>query len=584
GWVEPVDKRSKAVFMVPPGETGGARDGDLVRGEPDPRHAHQLGAPRARIVECLGNVAAPRAISLIAIHAHGIPTEFSPAALAEAQAAKAPRLEPYMLDLRDVPLVTIDPEDARDHDDAVWAEADGDPANAGGWHVLVAIADVARYVVPGSALDRAARARGNSVYFPDRVVPMLPEALSADLCSLKAGKDRAALAVHLFFDAHGRLRRHRFVRALVRIAANLSYRETQAAIDGRQSDVPCALLDAVLRPLYAAHGAVAKARAKRGPLDLELPERQVHLDAAGEVAAITVRERLAAHRMIEDFMIAANVAAAQALEAAHSPLIYRVHEEPSLEKLETLRQYLDSLGLRLAKGQTLRPRLFNQVLAKARGQPLAEGVNDMVLRSQMQAFYTPDNRGHFGLALARYAHFTSPIRRYADLVVHRALIRALRLGGPGALEEHEMLKLEETAEHISMTERRAMAAERDSIDRYLAAYYRRHVGDVLTGRIAGVARFGLFVRVEPGGGDGFVPAASLGDDYYRHDEARQALVGETTGDAYRLGDALDVRVLAADPLSGGLRLAAVGKAPGKLAPPKARPSRRAGPRDRAKRR
>ncbi|GAB4138065.1 MAG: ribonuclease R [Sphingomonadales bacterium] len=581
GWIEPVDKKAKLVFMVPPGDTADARDGDLVRGAPMARHQRHMGPPRARVATVLGNVDAPRSISLIAIHAHGIPTEFSPEALRQAESAAAPVLEGTMADLRDVPLITIDPEDARDHDDAVWAEADADPGNAGGWHVIVAIADVARYVLPGSALDRDARLRGNSVYFPDRVVPMLPEALSADLCSLKAGQDRAALAAHLFFDAGGRLRRHRFVRALIRVAANVSYAQVQAAVDGA-GGVAETLAEPVLTPLYQAYAAVAKARAKRGPLELDLPERRVELAGDGTVAAIATRERLTAHRLVEDFMIAANVAAAEALEGAHSPLIYRVHDEPSLEKLEALRQYLESLGLGMAKGQVLKPALFNRILDQVQGQPVAEGVSDMVLRSQMQAFYTPENRGHFGLALPRYAHFTSPIRRYADLVVHRALIRGLRLGGPGALDEQDMLRLTETAEHISITERRAMAAERDSLDRYLAAYYQRHENEVLKGRVTGVTRFGLFIRVEPGGGDGFVPAASLGDEYYHHDAERQALIGEVSGEAYRLGDSVDVRVLAADRLTGALRLDMVSDAPSKMKPARSGAPRRgrhaAGPR------
>ncbi|MFZ5609702.1 MAG: ribonuclease R [Pseudomonadota bacterium] len=570
GRVEPVDKRAKSLLMVAPADMGEAQDGELVRVKPLAPHRRHFGPPQARVIERLGDILAPRSISLIAIHQHGIPHEFAAAALREATAARPVGLAGRE-DLRALPLVTIDPEDARDHDDAVWAEADPDPDNAGGWHVIVAIADVAHYVLPGSALDKAAWERGNSCYFPDRVVPMLPEALSADLCSLKAGKPRPSLAAHLHFSKDGRLKKHRFSRAVIRCRANLAYHDVQAAVDGRPADEAGALKDDVLAPLYAAYGAVKRAREKRQPLALDLPERRVALDDQGEIAAVTLRERLDAHRLIEDFMIAANVAAAQTLERERSPLIYRVHEAPSAEKVDALRDYLESLGLRLAKGQVIRPALFNRVLEMARDHDFAEGVNDMVLRTQMQAYYSPDNLGHFGLALGRYAHFTSPIRRYADLIVHRALIRALGLGEDG-LTDHEVARLADTAEHISATERRAMTAERDSLDRYMAAYYARHKEEAFEGRITGVTRYGLFVRLSPLGGDGFVPAGQLGDDYFRHDEARHALIGEVTGAAYRLGDMVSARVLQAEPVSGALRLALLGEAPGRMdhAPRRAR--------------
>lgn len=562
GWIEPVDKKARLVFMVSANNVGDAQDGELVRALPLPHHRHQFGPPQAKVVEALGDILSPRSISLIAVHQHGIPVSFPAEALAEAKAAKAPLLD-KRVDLRGIPLITIDPHDARDHDDAIWAEKDKNPDNLDGWHVIVAIADVAHYVKSGSALDKSARERGNSCYFPDRVVPMLPEELSTHLCSLKAGQDRASLVAHLYLSDKGRLKSHRFERALIRCAANLSYQEVQAAVDGRPNERTEPFLKDVLEPLYGAFDAIHKARLKRGPLELDLPERKVLLDDEGMVSAVKLRERLNAHRLVEDFMIAANVAAAESLERQRTPLLYRVHEEPSQEKIEALREYLDGFEIRLAKGQVTRPAIFNRVLERAKDTPYADGVSDMVLRSQMQAYYGPENLGHFGLALGRYTHFTSPIRRYADLVIHRALIAAHKLGDDG-LQDHELTHLSETAEHISKTERRAMLAERDSLDRYLAAYYARHRGDVFKGRISGVTRFGLFVKVQPAGGDGFVPAAQMGPDYFHHDEKRQALIGEVTGDAFQLGDTIDVKIKDAELVTGSLRLEIMSDAPHKM--------------------
>ncbi|MGD8326735.1 MAG: ribonuclease R [Sphingomonadales bacterium] len=562
GWIEPVDKKARSIFMVSAADHKDAKDGELVRAMPLPHHKRQFGPPQARVTEALGDILSPQSISLIAVHQHGIPIDFPTDALKQARDAKAAPLGTRE-DLRNVPLITIDPHDARDHDDAVFAEPDSSPKNPEGWHVIVAIADVSYYVTPGSPLDKAARERGNSCYFPDRVVPMLPEELSTDLCSLKAEQDRASLVAHLYFSKTGRLISHKFTRALIRCAANLSYEDVQSAIDGKIGEAAEPFVEGVLKPLYAAYDAIKYARNKRQPLELDLPERKVILDKEGMVADVKLRERLDAHRLIEDFMIAANVAAAEALEHQRSPLLYRVHEEPSEAKVEALRDYLDSLDIRLAKGQVMRPALFNRVLERARGTSFAEGISEMVLRSQMQAYYHPENLGHFGLALGRYAHFTSPIRRYADLLVHRALIRAYKLGDDG-LADWEVAQLSSTAEHISATERRAMMAERDSLDRYLAAYYAHNRGKQFEGRITGVTRFGLFIKVEPAGGDGFVPAAQMGADYFHHDETRQALIGEVTGDAYQLGDRVEVKIRDAEAISGSLRLELVSDAPRKL--------------------
>ncbi|ODR96430.1 ribonuclease R [Methyloceanibacter superfactus] len=545
----PVDKKQLKEWTVPRGSTGDAENGELVRFEM--ARSARYGIPTARVVERLGNPEAQQATSLIAIHAHGIPDTFPTAVIAAADAAKEPELG-RREDLRDIPLVTIDPSDARDHDDAVWAEADPDPKNRGGWVVIVAIADVSHYVTPGSPLDEEARKRGNSVYFPDRVVPMLPERISNDLCSLKEDVARPCLAVRMTFDKDGRKLRHRFVRGLMRSAASLSYEQAQAAIDGRTDETTGPLFDTVLRPLWGAYASLVLARTERGPLDLDLPERKILLDDKGKVRGVTTPPRLDAHRLIEEFMIAANVAAAETWEAKRTPLIYRVHDEPSKEKLASLAEFLATIGLKLPKAGTLRPAQFNRILAETRATPTADLVAEVVLRSQSQAEYSPNNFGHFGLNLRRYAHFTSPIRRYADLIVHRALIRALDLGA-GGLTDTEIGELEEIATAISATERRAMAAERDTTDRLIAAYLATRIGAQFPARVSGLVRTGLFVRLAETGADGFVPASGIGHEYFYHDEVRQALVGEDTGLAYQLGDPVDVRLVEAIPTAGALR-------------------------------
>lgn len=547
--IEPIDRKTRFAFMVEERELSGAGDGELVLVEPTARHG--VGGPRARVVERLGSMNEPKAVSLIAIHAHGIPTEFPREAIAEAESACGPGPQGRS-DLRDLPLITIDPEDARDHDDAVWAGPDPDPRNKGGHLVVVAIADVAHYVTPASALDREALKRGNSVYFPDRVVPMLPETLSADLCSLRENEDRACLAVRMVFDARGVKRRHEFMRGLMRSAARLTYAEAQEAFDGKPAKKLVQVDKTAMQPLWAAYQCVALARSERSPLDLDLPERRVVIGANGMIQSIAFRERLESMRLIEEFMIMANVSAAETLEKARLPLIYRVHEEPSKEKLFSFSDYLRTIGIPFAKGQVMKPAIFNRILERAKGTVHEEVMNDVVLRTQAQAIYAPGNLGHFGLNLARYAHFTSPIRRYADLIVHRALIRALN-AGPGGLTDSEIARLGETADHISMTERRAMAAERDSVDRYIAAYMKDRVGAVFDGRIASVTRFGLFVRLKEIGADGLLPIRALGLDFFRHDEKRHALVGERTRKVYRLGDKITVRLAEAAPLTGGLR-------------------------------
>lgn len=545
------EKKARRELTVDTEDTQGATHGELVLAELLPGRRGRMGPGRARVKERLGRGDEPRSASLIAIHTHDIPHEFDAATLAEAAKAQPVSLE-NRTDLRDLPLITIDPADARDHDDAVWAEPDETPDNKGGWHVIVAIADVAHFVRPGTALDRTAFLRGNSAYFPDQVVPMLPEELSADLCSLKVGVDRPSFAAHLWFDKDGVLIRHRFERALVRIAGNLHYRQVQNALDGTPDEASAALARSVISPLHGAFKARLKERAAREPLNISVPEKQIMLDAEGRVASIQDRITLDAHRLVEEFMIATNVAAAETLEHKRSVCMYRVHEAPSPAKLDALREFLESLGYNLTKGQRLQPFHFNRILARAADTPHIRTLNTVVLRSQSQAFYGPSNLGHFGLSLDRYAHFTSPIRRYADLVVHRALIRALDLGPDGLLGETEE-RLEEIGEHISVTERRAMAAERDATDRYMAAYMKEHIGAQFEGAISGVTRFGLFVSLAESGAEGLVPIRTLSDDYYRHDEARHALIGERTGRRFGLGDDVTVRLAEAEPLTGATR-------------------------------
>jgi ribonuclease R len=547
----PVEKRAAGrEFVVPAGMAGEAKDGDLVAIEP--LRDGRLGLPPARVVETIGSVKSERAVSLIALETHHIPHVFSPAALKEAEAARPIRLAASREDWRALPLVTIDPPDAKDHDDAVHATLDSDPRNPGGFVVTVAIADVAAYVHPGMAMDGQALERGNSVYFPDRVVPMLPERISNDLCSLRALEDRPALAVRMILSADGRKRSHHFHRVMMRSAAKLSYEQAQAAIDGRPDETTKPMIDSVLKPLYAAHSVIRIERERRDPLDLDLPERKLVLDSEGRLKDVRWPERLDAHRLIEEFMILANVAAAETLEAAHSPLLYRAHDAPSAEKLEDLIEFLRTIGVKLAKGERVRPSHFNGVLSRVRGQAVEALVNEVVLRAQAQAEYSHENYGHFGLNLRRYAHFTSPIRRYADLVVHRALIRALNLG-PGGLNDMRAGELAQIAEHISAAERRAMAAERETVDRVIAAHLVDRVGAVFQGRIAGVTRAGLFVKLSETGADGFVPAATLGDDYFRFEEANRAMVGTRTKETFRLGGEIKVRLVEAAPFAGALR-------------------------------
>ena len=551
GRIVPIDKAGQNEWLVADGAVLGAMDGELVEAEQvGPKS--RMGLPKARIVERLGDPSAPKAVSLIAICQHGILDDFPDKVINEADKTKPVGLKGRE-DLRDLPLLTIDPSDARDHDDACYAHADDDPKNPDGHVIWVAIADVAAYVRPGTALDREARKRGNSSYFPDRVVPMLPDRLSGDLCSLHEGVPRACIAVRMQIDANGNKIGHRFVRGLMRSAASLHYVEVQDAIDGKPNGRTGPLLETVLKPLYSAYAALRMARAVRQPLELDLPERKIVLSDTGEVESVAFRDRLDAHKLIEEFMILANVAAAETLIARRRPLLFRVHEEPAPEKLESLRETAQAAGLNLAKGQVLQTRHLNALLNAAAGTEDAELINLTTLRSMAQAYYSPENFGHFGLALRNYAHFTSPIRRYSDLIVHRSLISAHGWGKDG-LTEDEIGRIEETATHLSDTERRSMMAERDTTDRYLAAYLSERVGNEFTGRISGIARFGAFVKMDETGADGLVPVRSLGREFFHFDREAGTLMGLDTGLLIAIGQRITVRLTEATPVTGGLEL------------------------------
>ena len=561
-WLAPVDKRIRS--STPIGDLNGAEEGQLVLCERTGRSERAA----VKVIEVVGDPLAPKAFSLIAIAKHGIPHSFPSEVIAAAEEAAEIDLGDGREDLRKLPIVAIDPADARDHDDAIWAEPDG----KGGFNALIAIADVSYYVRPGSPIDREARKRGNSVYFPDRVVPMLPEVLSADVCSLKEGADRAAMACHLHISADGKIGDFRFTRAVVRIAHNHAYEEAQEAIDSGNPPEH-------LAHLWEAWGALSKARAARDPLHLELPERRVVLNDAGQIEEIAVRERLDAHRVVEDFMIAANVAAAKALEAKAAPVVYRVHETPSREKLIALREYLATMGKKLALGQVIKPSLFNAMLKSVEGESDRQQVMEAVLRSQTQAYYGPANAGHFGLALGSYAHFTSPIRRYSDLLVHRSLVDSHKLDTSlkssdlpktSGLSDTDKAGLQQICDAISQTERRAMEAERDTIDRYVAAWLSVRVGDVFDCRITGVQSFGFFATIVGMGGDGLVPVSTLGREYFRYDETAQALVGEDSGTRYASGDTLQLKLAEANALTGALKFVTV-DADGNAIEPRGRP-------------
>ena len=561
GRIKPSSRKEKREFLVVEADTNSAETGDLVRARPLPQKSY--GLSRARIVDIIGNQEDPRAAALLAIAAHDIPTDFPVSVLEQASQIKPAKIKRE--DLSSVPLVTIDPADAGDHDDAIYAEPLKD-----GWRVIVAIADVAAYVQSASLLDKEAKKRGNSTYFPDRVIPMLPFELSAGECSLKEGVDRYCLAVEMEFDKSGSKRKHRFIRGIMRSAGGISYAQAQTAIDGSPCEKTKPLLEPVLKPLWGAYEALKTAREKRGPLELELPERQVAIDDDGNVAGVFVKDRYDAHKLVEEMMIQANVAAAEELEKRGSKLLYRIHDAPSDAKIAALADFLKTLDIKWPLGEVVKTHRFNRLLADFSETDEAEAVSEIVLRSQSQAIYSAENIGNFGLNLTKYAHFTSPIRRYSDLIVHRALITANRLGSDG-LNDRDAASLQDLASHLVQTERRSMAAEREATDRYLAGFLSDQLGVDFAGRISGVTRAGLFVRLSETGADGFVPASRISRDYWYYDDGAQALIAEQSGRRYEMGQEVIVRLKEVTPIDGGILLELVSKPKPALAGHKPKP-------------
>lgn len=518
------------------------KEGSLILAE----LSQQRGQKKAKALEIIGDITDPRVISLISIYQEGIPHEFPEEVLQEAEKVRTLSMEGRE-DLRSIPFITIDGEDARDFDDAVWAKEDPEK----GWHLMVAIADVSYYVKPGSALDKEAYLRGNSVYFPDRVVPMLPERLSNDLCSLRPKEDKACFAVHLWLDKKGRLKNCKFIRGVMRSIERLTYTQVQQAMDGNPDEITGPLLDSILKPLYGAYALLQKAREFRGTLDLEIPEKQVVWDESGHINDIHPRPRLDSHRLIEEFMILANVAAAQQLEALQAPCIYRVHDEPNPEKIFVFRELIEGLGFSFPKSQALTPRSFLHLLKAAHDTPHQALISQLTLRTQAQALYHPKNIGHFGLSLKKYSHFTSPIRRYADLIIHRSLTTALGLGEDGLLPDTDLGAI---GEQVSLTERRAASAERAALERYISIYLSDKIGQTFEGRINGVTSFGLFVTLDHSGADGFIPMNSLSDDFYHYEEAKHRLIGRRTRRVFTMGDPLTVVLREVNTLTGSIIL------------------------------
>lgn len=549
-YLQPCDRKRQDDFCLLEDQTK-VTEGNLVLAE----LTAQRGLKKAKILKTLGSFDDPRVISLISIFQEGIPHEFLEETLQEAENVRSLSLEGRQ-DLRSIPFITIDGEDARDFDDAVWAYEDPQE----GWHLMVAIADVAYYVKPGSELDKEAYLRGNSVYFPDRVVPMLPETLSNELCSLRPKEDKACFAVHIWLDKKGRLKKYEFVRGIMQSIERLTYSQVQKAMDGTPDEQTAPLLDTIIKPLYGAYELLQKAREFRGTLDLEIPEKQVIWDEAGHINDIHPRPRLDSHRLIEEFMILANVAAAQQLEALRAPCIYRVHDEPNPEKIFIFRELIEGLGFSFPKSQALTPRAFLHLLKAAHGTPHQSLISQLVLRTQAQAQYHPENIGHFGLSLKKYSHFTSPIRRYADIIVHRSLIAALKLGDDGLPEDADVGTI---GEQVSFTERRASAAERAALERYVTIYMKDKIGQMFKGRINGVASFGLFVTLDDSGADGLIPMNNLTDDYYYYEERKHRLIGRRKRRVYTLGDPITVILQEVDTLTNTITLGIVKTVTGK---------------------
>jgi ribonuclease R len=533
------NRRISQDILIPPGADMGAKSGQVVTVEivaqPD-----KNAQPAGRIVEVLGNYADPGMEIEIALRKHELPYEFSGAALRLAE--KLPdEVRPNDCkgreDLRALPLVTIDGETAKDFDDAVHCTREGK-----GFRLWVAIADVSHYVRPGDALDIASRERGNSVYFPRRVIPMLPEKLSNGLCSLNPNVDRLCMVCEMSVDAAGEIGPYRFYAALMRSQARLTYNGVAAALGlqpQKGEPVPAPLLPH-LQNLYALYHVLVKARVKRGAIDFETIETQMLFDDRGKIENIVATQRNDAHRLIEECMLAANVCASDFLQSRRHPALYRVHEGPTPEKLEALRIFLKQFGLDLTGGDTPHAKDYAKLLARIKGRPDIQLLQTVLLRSLKQAQYSPENVGHFGLAYEAYTHFTSPIRRYPDLVVHRAINAAL------AGKSYSPGDWEELGAHCSMTERRADEATRD-VESWLKCYYMQdRIGEEFPGSISAVTGFGIFVALDDVYVEGLVHISELGEDYYHFDAARHQLLGERSARRFRLADRVRVKLARVD--------------------------------------
>ncbi|MGH8177922.1 MAG: ribonuclease R [Steroidobacter sp.] len=540
-FVVPDNRRIGHRVLVPRERLGGATAGQVVLVkliEQPTRTAQPLG----HVTRVLGEHAAPGMETDIAIHSHGLPFEFPPEAVAEAEAfghAVSAAAKRGREDLRELPLVTIDGEDARDFDDAVYCEE-----TRGSWRLIVAIADVSSYVEPDSALDREAQHRGTSVYFPNRVLPMLPEALSNGLCSLNPQVDRLCLACEMRITPDGKVTRSRFFEGVMRSAARLTYTKVAAYLAnpsaGHEAEVKA--LGSQLEQLQGVFKALHRARTQRGALDFDAPELKVRFDANGKIAALVEYTRNDAHRLIEECMIAANVQAARFLKKHRIPTLYRVHGQPEADRLETLRQFLQGFGIHLPTGRDLESKDLSEVLQRALGNEEAHLIQTVVVRSMPQAVYQPENIGHFGLALPEYAHFTSPIRRYPDLLVHRGIRHVVR-GGDVESSGWTMGGMSALGQQCSFNERRADDATRDAMSWLKCEYMSDKLGEEFDALVTGVVDFGLFVQVKGIQVDGLVHVSALGADYFSRDRSGFRMVGSRGGRTFRLGDHLRVRLI-----------------------------------------
>jgi len=539
-YIVPLDRRMTRDVLIPPGDEGGAEDGDVVVVRFVSYGEGSVG-PAGEVERVLGRLSDPGVDILAVAHSYGLVLDFPREVMEEAETSAAAGMVSEgegRVDRTDLRVFTVDPADAKDHDDALSVE----PAGEGLWEVGVHIADVGHFVPEGGLVDQEARARGTSVYLVDRVIPMLPERLSGDICSLREGVDRLAVSVFLTVDAGGDVLSQRFERTRIRSRRRLAYEEVQEAMDGKR--LLGEGLDEALRTLDDLARQVRKRRQARGSLDLDLPEARVILDNDGVPLDIQKVERLEAHRLIEDWMIAANEATARACSQRELPALYRVHEPPVRERTEELRDFLLRLGQKLPKKKTLAPGDLARLLDAVRGRPEEQLVSTVVLRSLQRARYDGANLGHFGLASDAYLHFTSPIRRYPDLVVHREVVRTLVLGHPPRRRDAD--EVQGLADQASNREQGAAEAERDSVALKKVEFMERHLGEEFDGRIAGVTAFGFFVTLDAYFVDGLVHVNSLRDDFYRFQEGNYALVGDRGRRRYRLGDRVRVQVVRVD--------------------------------------